>query len=145
MADLLRAEGVDCHRRGKDQRAREESGELSQLLSLQGAHAQAHFAHRDRPDGTGDLQPRPLLLRPAREVPRQPLRELYGRLARSRGGDVLGELDDQPLGTADVDEPIDVRVVLDLADRVEPVVPQAVDDRVEVLDLDADVPRSGGK
>jgi hypothetical protein len=25
----LRAEGVDCHRRGKDQRAREESGELS--------------------------------------------------------------------------------------------------------------------
>src|SRR5215212_3556671 len=47
--------------------------------------------------------------------------EPYGRLARSRGGDVLGELDDQPLGTADVDEPIDVRVVLDLADRVEPV------------------------
>ena len=33
MADLLRAEGVDRHRRGKDQRAREESGELSQLLS----------------------------------------------------------------------------------------------------------------
>src|SRR5215218_7234454 len=33
VADLLRAEGVDCHRRGKDQRAREESGELSQLLS----------------------------------------------------------------------------------------------------------------
>src|SRR5829696_6879585 len=69
--------------------------------------------------------------------------EPYGRLARSLGGDVLGELDDQPLGTADVDEPIDVRVVLDLADRVEPVVPQAVDDRVEVLDLDADVPEAG--
>jgi hypothetical protein len=33
VADLLRAEGVDCHRGGKDQRAREESGELSQLLS----------------------------------------------------------------------------------------------------------------
>jgi hypothetical protein len=33
VADLLRAEGVDCHRRGKDRRAREESGELSQLLS----------------------------------------------------------------------------------------------------------------
>src|SRR5215203_4663487 len=33
VADLLRAEGVDCHRRGEDQRAREESGELSQLLS----------------------------------------------------------------------------------------------------------------
>jgi hypothetical protein len=29
VADLLRADGVDCHRRGKDQRAREESGELS--------------------------------------------------------------------------------------------------------------------
>jgi hypothetical protein len=28
VADLLRAEGFDCHRRGKDQRAREESGEL---------------------------------------------------------------------------------------------------------------------
>src|SRR5215210_844220 len=69
--------------------------------------------------------------------------EPYARLARSRGGDVLGELDDQPLGTADVDEPIDVRVVLDLADRVEPVVPQPVDDRVEVLDLDADVPEAG--
>src|SRR5215217_4671702 len=68
--------------------------------------------------------------------------EPYGRLARSRGGDVLGELEDQPLGTADVGEPIDVRVVLDLADRVEPVVPQAVDDRLEVLDLDADVPEA---
>jgi hypothetical protein len=33
VADLLRAEGVDCHRRGKDRRAREESGELSRLLS----------------------------------------------------------------------------------------------------------------
>jgi hypothetical protein len=31
--DLVCAEGVDCHRRGKDRRAREESGELSQLLS----------------------------------------------------------------------------------------------------------------
>ena len=31
-------------------------------------NAQAHFAHRDRPDGPGDLQPRPLL-RPARKVP----------------------------------------------------------------------------
>src|SRR5207245_5549544 len=28
VAGRLRAEGVDCHRRGKDQRAREESGEL---------------------------------------------------------------------------------------------------------------------
>ena len=28
VADRLRAEGVDCDRRGKDQRAREESGEL---------------------------------------------------------------------------------------------------------------------
>ena len=28
VADRLRAEGVDCHRRGKDRRAREESGEL---------------------------------------------------------------------------------------------------------------------
>src|SRR5688572_22614518 len=33
VADLLRAEGVECHRRGKDQRAGEKSGELSQLLS----------------------------------------------------------------------------------------------------------------
>src|SRR5687767_635249 len=33
VADLLRAEGVDRRRRGKDRRAREESGELSQLLS----------------------------------------------------------------------------------------------------------------
>ena len=29
VADRLRAEGVDCNRRGKDRRAREESGELS--------------------------------------------------------------------------------------------------------------------
>jgi hypothetical protein len=28
VADRLRAEGVDCRRRGKDQRAREESSEL---------------------------------------------------------------------------------------------------------------------
>ena len=33
VADLLRAEGVDRHRRGKDRGAGEESGELSQLLS----------------------------------------------------------------------------------------------------------------
>jgi hypothetical protein len=29
VADLLRAEGVDCRRRGNDQRAREEGGELT--------------------------------------------------------------------------------------------------------------------
>ena len=34
MADLLCAEGADRRRRGKDRRAREESGELSQLLTL---------------------------------------------------------------------------------------------------------------
>jgi hypothetical protein len=28
VADLLRADGIDSHQRGKDQRAREESGEL---------------------------------------------------------------------------------------------------------------------
>src|SRR5262245_2186769 len=28
FADLFRAEGVECHRRGEDQRAREEGGEL---------------------------------------------------------------------------------------------------------------------
>lgn len=28
MADILRAEEVDCRRRGKDRRAREKSGEL---------------------------------------------------------------------------------------------------------------------
>ena len=33
MADRLRAEGVDCHRRGKDRRAREESGELRTELA----------------------------------------------------------------------------------------------------------------
>src|ERR671917_2200184 len=33
VADLLRAEGVDRRRRGEDRRAREECGELSQLLS----------------------------------------------------------------------------------------------------------------
>ncbi|MDQ3834697.1 MAG: hypothetical protein M3315_13940, partial [Actinomycetota bacterium] len=87
----------------------------------------------------GDRNGYPFLLRPLRGAvsvavaaairgSHPEVGEPYGRLARSRGGDVLGELDDQPLGTADVDEPIDVRVVLDLADRVEPVVPQAVDD-----------------
>ncbi|MDQ4004186.1 MAG: hypothetical protein M3259_10180, partial [Actinomycetota bacterium] len=33
----LRAEGVDCHRRGKDRRAREESGELRTELGSSGA------------------------------------------------------------------------------------------------------------
>ena len=33
MADLLRPEGVDGHRRGKDQRTRQESGELSMKAS----------------------------------------------------------------------------------------------------------------
>ena len=33
MANLLRAEGVDCHRRGKDRRAREESDELRTELA----------------------------------------------------------------------------------------------------------------
>jgi hypothetical protein len=34
VADLLRAEGVDCHRRGKDRGAREESGELSMKANM---------------------------------------------------------------------------------------------------------------
>src|SRR5207249_2759175 len=33
VADRLRAERVDCHRRGKDRRSREESGELSTELA----------------------------------------------------------------------------------------------------------------
>jgi hypothetical protein len=33
VADRLRAEGVDCRRRGKDRRAREESGELRTELA----------------------------------------------------------------------------------------------------------------
>ena len=33
VADRLRAEGVDCRRRGKDRRAREESGELKTELA----------------------------------------------------------------------------------------------------------------
>jgi hypothetical protein len=33
VAGRLRGEEVDCHRRGKDRRAPEESGELSQLRS----------------------------------------------------------------------------------------------------------------
>jgi hypothetical protein len=32
VANLLRVEGVDRRRRGKDRRAREESGELAQLF-----------------------------------------------------------------------------------------------------------------
>ena len=63
----------------------------------------------------------------------------YGRLARSLGGDLLGEFDDQSFGTTDIAEPIDVPVILDLADRVEALVSESVDDRVEVVDLDADV------
>src|SRR5918995_717890 len=65
--------------------------------------------------------------------------EPYDRLARSLGGDLLGEFDDQSFGTADIAEPIDVPVILDLADRVEALVSESVDDRVEVVDLDADV------
>jgi hypothetical protein len=34
VADLLRAEGVDRGRRGKDQRAREEGGELRTDLAI---------------------------------------------------------------------------------------------------------------
>src|SRR3712207_6670751 len=38
VADLLRAEGVECHRRGKDRRAREESGELRTALGTPRVH-----------------------------------------------------------------------------------------------------------
>jgi uncharacterized protein YdhG (YjbR/CyaY superfamily) len=39
VAGHLRAEGVDCHRRGKDQRAGEESGELRTALCPRRVHA----------------------------------------------------------------------------------------------------------
>jgi hypothetical protein len=47
VAGRLRAEGVDRHRRGKDRRVREESGQLRRSL-----HFQAHgspSAHRYNP------------------------------------------------------------------------------------------------
>ena len=68
--------------------------------------------------------------------------EAYGRLARSLGGDLLGELDDQSFRTADIAEPMDVLVITDLADRVKAFVSQSVDDRVEAIDLDSDVPEA---
>ena len=42
VADLLRAEGVDCRRRGKDRRAREESGELRTELAREVLPASMH-------------------------------------------------------------------------------------------------------
>ena len=44
---------------------------------------------------------------------------VHGDLGRGVVREHLGELDDQPFGTADVDEPIDVLVVADLTDQVE--------------------------
>lgn len=55
----------------------------------------------------------------------------------------LGELHDQSLGPADIDEPIDALVILDLADRVEAFLAQSVDDLAKVTHLDSDVPEAG--
>lgn len=62
--------------------------------------------------------------------------EQYGRLARSLGGELLGELDDQSFRTADIAEPIGVLVLPDLADRVKAFVSQPIHDRVDVIDLE---------
>jgi hypothetical protein len=64
--------------------------------------------------------------------------EPCGRLARSLRGDLLGELDDQSVGTADAAEPVAaLLVILALADRLEALVPRSLDDRLEVVDLEA--------
>jgi len=57
-----------------------------------------------------------------------------------RGAEPLGELDDQPLGAAHVDEPPARPVVLDVADETEALLPQPLDGAVDVVDLDRDVP-----
>src|SRR5689334_21152782 len=64
-------------------------------------------------------------------------------LARFPGGDLLGELDDEALGTAQIAEPIGVLlVVVDLADGVEALGAEPVDERGEIVDLDADMPQA---
>jgi hypothetical protein len=56
VADLLRAEGVDCHRRGKDQGARDESGELRTDLATTSTTARtaAPNSHRSIVLGRGN-------------------------------------------------------------------------------------------
>src|SRR5438105_6551239 len=68
---------------------------------------QARDAARQLSLGLRPLQgrdPRPRYRRSSR--PDTEVGEPYGRLARSLGGDLLGELDDQSFRTADIAEPI---------------------------------------
>jgi hypothetical protein len=67
VAGRLRAEGVDCRRRGKDRRAREESGELktglatrprlSRLVDRSEAFPREENAHHPAPNESRPLDP----------------------------------------------------------------------------------------
>src|SRR5215210_2836379 len=58
--------------------------------------------------------------------------------------DPLGELDDDPLRAADVTEPVDVFVALQLADELRSVGSQARDGGVDVVDCECDMANSSG-
>src|SRR5262245_21269813 len=53
--------------------------------------------------------------------------------------DLLRQLDDHPLGAADVAESVAVLVLLQLADELGAASPQAGDDGVGVFDVESDV------
>ena len=57
--------------------------------------------------------------------------------------DPLGQLDDDPLGAADVAEPIDVLVVLHLADELPAARSHAGDGGVDVVDRECDMRMPG--
>src|SRR5215210_3143622 len=56
----------------------------------------------------------------------------------------LGQLDDDPLGAADVTEPVDVFVALQLADELRAVGSQARDRGVDVVDCECDMADAAG-
>src|SRR4051812_6287141 len=62
---------------------------------------------------------------------------------RDPSHEALGELDDQPFGSADVAEEERVLVVHDLPDRFPAGLPDAVDDAPDIIHLEGDVPKPG--
>jgi hypothetical protein len=75
------------------------------------------------------------------------LRDQLRAVRRSSGQpstDLLCQLDDDPLGTADVAEPVAVLVAFQLADELSPAGSQAGNDGVDVLDDERDVANTRG-
>jgi hypothetical protein len=63
---------------------------------------------------------------------------------REPSGDLLRQLDDDPLRAADVAEPIDVFVALHLANELPAVGSQASDDGVDVVDCEREMAKARG-